>query len=271
MNESFEGIVLFKRPYRDNDALVKIFTEDKGTKMFFVKGLNKPNHPLMSYTLPLTKNQYIGTINQQGLSFLREGQSLSMYRHIQMDVDLQAYAAYIVQLIDSATADNEPHATNYQLLEHVLDKLNQQLAPQLITTYVELFLLPQFGTHINLDHCLYCDETKGPFDMSLRHQGLLCSKHYHMDEFRLRIHPNAIYIVQQLHRYALKHIQSVNLDPNLLSELRRLMDEIYKEFVGLRLRSKSYLDQLEKIHDEANLLKSMMEKNKKDNQEQADK
>ncbi len=262
MNESFEGIVLFKRPYRDHDALVKIFTEKWGTKMFFVKGLNKPNHPLMSYTLPLTKNQYIGTINQQGLSFLKEGQSLSMYRHLQMDVDFQAYAAYIVQLVDAATADNEPNPTNYQLLEHVLDKLNQQLAPQLITTYVELFLLPQFGTHINFDQCLYCDEAKGPFDLSLRQQGLLCSKHYHMDEFRLRIHPNAIYIVQQLQTHALNHIQSVNLNSNILSELRRLMDEIYKEFVGLRLKSKSYLDQLEKIHDEANLLKDMRQKNK---------
>ena len=71
MNERFEGIVLFKRKYREHDALVKIFTNDFGTRMFFVKRLETPNHPLASQLVPLTINDYIGTINLDGLSFLK--------------------------------------------------------------------------------------------------------------------------------------------------------------------------------------------------------
>lgn len=257
MNETFEGIVLFKRPYREHDALVKIFTEHKGTKMFFVKGLNKPNHPLMSHTLPLTKHKFVGVINQEGLSFLSEGQTIDLYRHVQMDMDMQAYAVYISQLIDAATPDNEPHALNYQLLNQVLHKLNQQFAPEIVTAYVELFLLPQFGIYLNLSHCSYCDEVKGPFDFSLRQLGLLCPRHYAQDEFRLRINPNAIFILQTINGTNLDRLHSINVQKDILLDIRRLMDSIYQEYVGLKLRSKSYLDQLNKLNDEAYQLKQL--------------
>ena len=32
------GLVLFNRNYRENDKLVKIFTEQAGKRMFFVRG-----------------------------------------------------------------------------------------------------------------------------------------------------------------------------------------------------------------------------------------
>ena len=51
MNERFEGIVLFKRPHREHDGLVKIFTQEFGTKMFFVRGLYRGYHRLTSACL----------------------------------------------------------------------------------------------------------------------------------------------------------------------------------------------------------------------------
>ena len=83
MNERFEGIVLFQRKHREHDALVKIFTEDYGTKMFFVRGLQKPNHRLTSQLIPLTVNHYIGNINEEGLSFLKEANTIEIHRKIQ--------------------------------------------------------------------------------------------------------------------------------------------------------------------------------------------
>ncbi len=254
MNETFEGIVLFKRPYRDNDALVKIFTQKYGTKMFFVKGLSRPNHSLNSYTLPLTKHTFVGTINDEGLSFLKEASTLDIYRQVQTDPLIQAYAVYVTQLVDAACPDNEPRPKIYHLLSAALNKLNHLIAPEIIVAYVELQLLPEFGTYFNFEHCLYCQTNQGPFDMSIKQMGLLCPRHFHQDQHRMQTDPNAIYLLQQLQHIALEDIQNVSLSPSLLNEIRRLMDAIYDEYVGLRLKSKSYLNQLAKMEEEMNKL-----------------
>ena len=93
MRERFEGIVLFKRKHREHDALVKIFTAAYGTKMFFIKRLEKPNHPMGSQLIPLTMNEYIGTINQEGLSFLTEASTIQFNRLVQSDYTVQDEAA----------------------------------------------------------------------------------------------------------------------------------------------------------------------------------
>lgn len=244
MNERFEGIVLFKRKYREHDALVKIFTSDFGTRMFFVKRLETPNHPLASQLVPLTINDYIGTINLDGLSFLKEASTEAFNRKVQEDFMAQAYAAYVSQLVDAAVDDNVSNKKLYETFKLALQQMNLGKAPEVITTYMEIYLLPDFGTHIQWQQCVVCGSSQQPFDFSLRKQGVLCQQHFHEDDFRLRISPRAMYVASILAKAELTQIQSVNVSAETLINIRRLMDEIYQEFVGLRLRSKSYLDQM---------------------------
>lgn len=60
--EEVDGIILSVRNHRENDRLVKIFTNRFGKRMFFVKGTRKPNSKLKSAILPFTKAQYIADI-----------------------------------------------------------------------------------------------------------------------------------------------------------------------------------------------------------------
>ncbi|MCW6662880.1 DNA repair protein RecO [Aerococcaceae bacterium NML190073] len=244
MNERFEGIVLFKRPYRERDALVKIFTSTYGTKMFFVKQAERANHPLTAQLIPLTWNHYVGDIHEVGLSFIREGQTAEMFREIQMDYLKQAYAVYITQLVDASVEDNEPNPPLYRLLHQALNALNKGQSPEIVAIYMEIQLLAQFGTQIDWQHCVECKETKLQNDFSIVRQGLLCNAHWHLDQHRLRISPRAMHIASTLAKISLTQLQTVNISEQTIAELRRLMDELYQEYVGIRLKSKSYLNQL---------------------------
>ena len=254
MHERFEGIVLFKRKHREHDALVKIFTLEYGTKMFFVRRLEKPNHPLASQLIPLTHNQYIGTIQQSGLSFFQEGETLHFFRLLQSDYIKQAYAVYLAQLVDAAIEDNQPNSDLYLLFKAALQAIEANKEVEVVTAYMELQLLNYFGVGINLQHCVECGSTEQPFDFSLRRQGVLCRRHYDVDEFRLRINPRAMYVATILASVSLNQIQSINVSAETLTELRRFLDEVYDEFVGLRLRSKHYLTQLKQIEESAAIL-----------------
>ena len=72
MLESIEsrGIVLYHRDYREDDKLVKIFTEQAGKLMFFVKHANRSR--LNSMIQPLTLADMYLKINDDGLSYIED-------------------------------------------------------------------------------------------------------------------------------------------------------------------------------------------------------
>ena len=68
------GLVLYNRNYREDDKLVKIFTEQAGKRMFFVK--HASNSKLLAGIQPLTLADYILKINEDGLSYIEDYQHL---------------------------------------------------------------------------------------------------------------------------------------------------------------------------------------------------
>ena len=85
----------------------------------------------------MTHHAYIGDIQDDGLSFLKESQSIQLFQRLQADILLQAYGIYVLQLLDAALEDNQANPKLYQLLLQVLEALNQGLAPQVIVAYLE--------------------------------------------------------------------------------------------------------------------------------------
>lgn len=254
MVEKFEGIVLFNRPHRDNDGLIKLLTKDYGSRMFFVRGLKKTNFTMAGQAQPLTHNLYVGTINQSGLSFLNEATSIHSFRQIHSNLTKQAHASYLAQLVDASLADQEIQAWIYDLLLTCLEAYNDKSYPDIITLWAEIRLLKQFGVGLNWQTCTVCGRSEGPFDFSINYQGLLCQQHYSEDPFRMHMNPRALNIMQVLAHYNLADIGSVQVSSETVKDMRRLMDEIYQEFVGLRLKSKSFLDQLSQMSDQAQQL-----------------
>lgn len=244
MNEPFDGVVLFKRPYKEKDLLVKIFTQKYGTKMFYIRRGQSANHSLRPQLMPMTYNQYIGTVNEEGLSFIKEGATVSFYPTIQGDALIYAYGTYLLQLVDAALPDETPSEKVYNLLVQVLTRMNNKEPVEILINFVELHLLKEFGVNFDWRGCVICHCQEGPFDFSLRKHGLLCRKHWIEDSFRLHLDPKAVGIARVLALVELTQIDGIKVSSPIKEELRRLIDEIYEEYVGIRLRAKSYLDKL---------------------------
>lgn len=269
MWQSFEGVVLFSRTHREHDGLVKIFTKEFGTKMFFVRHFKKANHPMGSQLFALTRNQYVGQINEEGLSFLKEAQTLDFNRSLQTDYLQQAYALYCAQLVDAALEEGIANERVYSLFLEVLENLNSRHLSEITVIYFEIALLNEFGVGLNWKSCVVCDEFKEPFDFSLRLMGLLCPNHYINDHYRLNISPKAMHVAIMLANHSLNQIQSVSVSKKTLSELRRLMDQIYQDYIGLTLKSRCFLKQMEQMEQSVQRLKVQRKSHKeRDNKEE---
>ena len=75
-----QGLVLYNRNFREDDKLVKIFTEQAGKRMFFVKHAGQSK--LAPVIQPLVLARFLLRINDDGLSYIEDYHEAVSYTHL---------------------------------------------------------------------------------------------------------------------------------------------------------------------------------------------
>lgn len=244
--EEVEGIVLYQRKHRERDFLVKIFTKRFGKIMFFVRGSKRPQGEIFQAIQPFTKATFIADIRMEGLSFIRGAKNIEQNKNIQVDIFNHAYATYVSGLVDAAVEDHIPNHPMYNLLEEGLHLIDEGYNPEVISNILEVKFLHFFGVAPNFRGCSVCGKTEGVFDYSDKFHGILCSEHFFEDSRRLHIIPKAMHLVRLYSAINLETIGEISIKANTQEEIKKLIDHIYDQLVGLRLKSKKFIDDLYK-------------------------
>lgn len=256
--QEFKGLVLFVRHYREKDKLIKVFTESYGKKMFLVKHANRKNNPIQSSIQPFTEATYVGQINDDGLSFINASKDVLIYKNIQTDIFKSAYATYILNLIDVAIEDGVYDPSLYGFAKKVLSLIDESYDPEIITNIFEIQLLNRFGLEFHWESCVICGENNGAFDFSDAYSGVLCEDHWYKDERRQHFTPKAVHFLRLFHKIRFDQIKSISLSQETKDELRKSIDYFYEEYVGVRLKSKKFIDDMKSWED---MLKTPKNKN----------
>ena len=180
-DEEFTGIVVSRQDYRERDMLVTILTDRFGFKTFFVRGARKRGFRMQAAILPFTHGTYIGKINDDGLSFITTTREVAQYQEISQDIELNAYASYILGLARQAFG-NQPDLASlwFTQLATALQLIDEGYDPAIITNIIEVKLLGCFGVQPNWQACAVCGRDDLPFDYSEMYGGLLCQEHWHL-------------------------------------------------------------------------------------------
>ena len=243
-SKTFEAIVISLRKHKEKDALVKLFTLEHGKRMFFIRNLFKANHSLKSALLPFTYSTFEGTVQADGLSFLRDYKDSRNFRKIHEDIYLNAYATYISNLSDAAIEDRVINRELFTLLLDSLEAMEEGQDAEIIVNIFEINMLHYFGVHPDLASCRVCGSQVEPFDYSARFSGVLCSHHFHEDPNRLHINPAAIYFARLFLKIKPHQVKDITIKAENKKAIREFIDFLYDEYVGIRLKSKSYINQM---------------------------
>ena len=237
-----QGLVLYNRNFREDDKLVKIFTEQAGKRMFFVKHAGKSK--LAPVIQPLTAANLLMKINDDGLSYIEDYQDVVTYHRINEDLFIMAYASYVAALADASLQDNQPDPALFAFLQKTLEMMNNGLDYEVLTNIFEIQILSRFGVSLNFHDCAFCHRTGLPFDFSFKYGACLCPEHYHEDERRCHLNPNIPYLLNQFQAIDFETLETISLKPEIKQELRQFMDQLYEEYVGIHLKSKKFIDSL---------------------------
>ncbi|MDZ7835880.1 MAG: DNA repair protein RecO [Alkalibacterium sp.] len=242
--EEVHGFVLSVRKHRERDFLVKLFTQEYGKLMFFVRGTKNPNNKLKPAIQPFTQATYITDIRDQGLSFIRDVKMVTPFASIQQDIFKNAYGTYILQLADAALEDRQVDPGLFQQLVRGLEAIDEGLDAEVIMNIFEIRFLRQFGVMPELRGCVICGVTEGAFDYSSVHHGFLCPKHYYEDERRYHASPKAIHFIRLFSVISFDKINSISVKDETKKEIRAVIDQLYDELVGIRLKSRRFIDSM---------------------------
>lgn len=239
-----KGLIIYSRDHREKDKLVKIFTEQYGKIVFYVKGAHRKNNPVLAGILPMTQATYAGEIRTDGLSFLNTVKFVTPYYYLQQDIFANAYATYVLALADAAIEDHRADPFLYTFCEVILTRMNEKIDPEILTNIFEVQVLPRFGIELQLDSCAVCGKTQGVFDFSMKYHGLLCQEHFPLDERRLHLTPKAAGLLKIFSSLPVQKIGQITVSAPTKKSLRFGLDAIYDEYVGIHLKSKHFIDQM---------------------------
>ena len=124
VNEPFEGVIMYRRDYRERDLLVKILTDRRGPLMFFVRGAKRKGFKLASDILPFTYGSYVGMLADEGLSYIVSAQETHHLTGIGADLNRNAYATYLLELVDQAFEEGRALGGWYKQVMAALNLIN---------------------------------------------------------------------------------------------------------------------------------------------------
>ena len=245
MLHKWEGIVLKTRSYGESNKIVTIMTREAGKVACMARGAKKPTSRLAGVTQPFMHASFL-VQRTSGMGTLQQGEHFNSMRTIQTDIIATAYASYIVELIDKLVEEGQEQPYAYEVLLQALNAIDEGYDPEAITLFVDWKMLPFAGVQPNLSCCSNCGAVEGEFAFSFSQGGFLCHRCFHLDQYIIRLTPTQLKLIRMFYTVPIDQVGKLELKPQTKTFIKKIVTTIYEEQTGIRLKSRSFIEQLER-------------------------
>jgi len=173
-----EAVVLRHSDWGEADRLLTLYTRERGKVRAIAKGARrirsrKAGHlePFTHVTLQLAKGR--------DLLIITQAETVEAYLPIRESLDKTSQAAYLSELLDRFTYEDESENFNiFRLLTETLGRIENEDDPWLAIRFYELHLLDLLGYRPHLFECANCGEKIQAVDQffSPAAGGVLCPR-----------------------------------------------------------------------------------------------
>jgi DNA repair protein RecO (recombination protein O) len=172
-----QGIVLRQTKLGEFDKIITIYTPEFGKLQAVAKGACRPKSKLGGNVEPLT-HSLLYMARGRNLDIITQSQTIDGFLALKSDLWRMACGLYVVELIDSFTAEGGENCRLFDLLLDTLARLNEPDNNEIALRYFELHLLHHLGYRPQLRRCVACDSLLEPVAnfFSPSRGGVLCPR-----------------------------------------------------------------------------------------------
>lgn len=246
MLHKWEGYVLRTHDYGEANKIVVLMTREAGKVAVMARGARRPKSRLAAMTQVFTHGQFM-VQRYTGMGTLNQAEPLEALRHLRSDISAMAYGSYIVELLDRVVEEGNPEPFAFDVLQYALQAIDEQDDPEAVALVVAWKLLPYTGVQPILHACAGCGATEGEFAFSFTQGGFLCHNCFSLDPYIIRLKPVHVRLIRMFYTVPIDQIGKITLKPATKRLIKTIISTIYEEQTGIQLKSKKFIDQLDKM------------------------
>ncbi|GAE24714.1 DNA recombination and repair protein RecO [Halalkalibacter wakoensis JCM 9140] len=248
MIQKVEGIVIRTTDYGESNKIVTLFTRELGKVGVMARGAKKPKNRLAAASQLFIYGTFVFQ-QSKGLGTLNQADIMDSFREVRGDLFRASYATYIVELTDKLTEERNRNPYHFELLHQTIHYLNEGIDPDVLLRIYEMKMLAVAGIKPELDQCVSCQSTEVPAKFSIRHAGFLCKRCASKDERAFILSDHSARLLRLFFYIDLHRLGQISLKKETKDELKQIISAYYEEYSGVMLKSKRFLEQMERMGD----------------------
>lgn len=242
-----EGIVIRSMDYGEGNKIVTLLTNTNGKVGVLIRGAKKVKSKHGALAQPFTYGEFV-YFRSSGLGTLNHGEIIESHHVLREQLDKTAYAAYIVELTDRTLQEDEAGNFHFEQLKACLSSLAEGKDLQIVTHLYEMRILDMAGYAPELEQCVHCGNVIGTFRLSPHAGGILCGRCEGKDPFGVPLSEGAYKLMRLFRKLDMRRLGQIQVRPETKAELKTCMRKLMDTHIGLQLKSRNFLDQLDKLN-----------------------
>lgn len=241
-----EGIVIRAMDYGETNKIITLCTQTHGKVGVMVRGAKKLKSRHGSLTQPFTYGIFSFFRGGSGLGTLNDGEIYESNHKLREDLVLAAHGAYACELIDRALQDEDTGSFWFEQLQAFLTGMREGKDPEVMIRLFEMKMLQASGYGPQLDICASSQRPiEGDALISPRLGGVLSIPFRAADPYAVPVMARTLSLLRVFAKLDLRRLGNVDVKPETKAELKAVMEALMREHIGMNLKSKRFLDQLD--------------------------
>ena len=244
-----EAVVLRHSDYGEADRLLTLYTRQLGKTRALAKGARKIASRKAGHIEPFTHVK-LQLAKGRDMPLVTQADTVDAYLPVREDLVLTGHAAYVLELLDRFTYEDETESPSiFRLLTETLSRLASQSAnasPWLVVRYYEMRLLDHLGFRPQLFECTNCRreiKAEGQF-FSYSAGGVICPRcgqglrHLH------DISVEALKYLRHFQRSSYAEATRAQPGPEVQQEIESLMQGYFTYLLERELNTPGFLKKI---------------------------
>ena len=243
MVKKIEGIVVSEVDYKESSKIINVLTLDMGVIGIIARGTKQIKNKLSGVTSKLTYGYFHVNYKENGLSSLIEVDVIDRFKNIRKDINLMSYSIYLLELAERVYKHDNDNSI-YQILIDSLKKIDEGYDYKVISHIFELKMLDFLGIRPVIDECVNCGKKDNIVTISSYRGGYLCNE---CARGEVIVNIKTIKLLRMFYYVDISKITKLDVADNIKEELSKFIYDYYDRYSGIYLKSREFLQNLEKI------------------------
>lgn len=228
---NIKAIILNKKPVRENDSRVTVYSREAGKLDLTARGTKKIKSKLAGHLEPFNLAE-IMVVRGQRHNYAAAAVSESGFKDIKNNLDKLTAAGRALKITDQLIKPGVADAAIFDLLADYLKTLEQVNKDcEILTAFLIFKLLSHLGHKPELSFCVNClnkiQAGKNKFDLNCG--GITCAKCFDLKNInQLSVSDDAIKLLRLALTADFKKLMKVKIENKLAREVEKIINSFFK-------------------------------------------